>query len=135
MKCFPAPTRDMFLVSLGPGDLLLECIGQTIRAHDVHTGAIAGGLGSLTRASIMYQGQHVEIEHKLEITGFCGIIADFKPHVHITMVDADGRFYGARLKNGCEINTVAEFSIVAATGVKLTRRCRDGSRYELLDLQ
>jgi predicted DNA-binding protein with PD1-like motif len=135
MKCFRAAANDVLFVSLGPGDLLLECIEQAVRAHDIHTGIITSGLGSLTRAGIMYQGRHVEIERKLEITGFCGIIADFKPHVHITMVDADGRFYGGHVKNGCEIKTVAEFAILRSDGVKLARRCRDGSSCELLDVQ
>jgi predicted DNA-binding protein with PD1-like motif len=135
MKCFESAERGLIVVSLGEGDLLLESIQQAVRQANVHTGVIASGLGSLTRAHIHTLGVEAQLPGPLEVVGLGGIVAGYEPHIHISLTDATGRYYGGHLLEGCSILTVAEISILRVPDLKLTRRVRDGSRVELLDLE
>jgi hypothetical protein len=134
LKYFESPARGLVFASLGPGDLLLESIEEVARGAKIHTGVVLTGLGSLTKASILYQGRHLKLERDLEVLSFQGAIADFVPHIHITMVDVEGAFFGGHLKAGSVVKTLAEFTIVRVPDMRLTRRKRDGSPVDLLDI-
>lgn len=94
MKCFESVERGLIVVSLGEGDLLLESIQQAVRQADVHTGVIVSGLGSLTRAHIHTLGVEAQLPGPLEVVGLDGIVAGYEPHIHISLTDATGRYYG-----------------------------------------
>jgi predicted DNA-binding protein with PD1-like motif len=121
------------VVSMGPGDLLLEGIRQAVSESGLHSGAIVSGLGSLTRASIALLGQNIDLQEKLEIMQFCGIIAAGEPHVHITLCNAQGRLFGGHLRENCAISTVAEIAIMPFASLRLVSRQRDGCGMKLLD--
>jgi predicted DNA-binding protein with PD1-like motif len=141
LKWFASPTAGVVIASLGQGDLLLESIREVARAGDVHTGVVMTGLGSLGRARIHWvatnvvppRDELVELEGPLEVVGFSGIIAAYEPHVHIALRDAQGRFFGGHLEEGCSILTLSELSILRIPDVKLARKLRDGSAIKLLD--
>ena len=75
-----------------------------------------------------------ELPGPLEMAGFRGIIADYEPHVHVSLMDRDGRYYGGHMEEGCIILTLAEISILRLPDLRLTRRRRDGSALPLLDV-
>ena len=133
IKWFEDQEAGVVIVSMGPGDLLLEGIRQAAKATGIHTGAVISGLGSLTRANLSLLGQKVEMEQKLEIMQFNGVIAAGEPHIHITLADASGRFHGGHVNDGCMINTVAELTIQRLPGLRLALKLRDGSAIKLLD--
>lgn len=142
LKWFESQERGVVIVSLGHDDLLLESLRQVAREADIHTGVIMTGLGSLTRARLHWvatatmppQDKFVDLAGAIEIVGFRGIIADYEPHVHISLMLPDGTFYGGHLEEGCAILTLSEISILRLSDLKLTRRPRDGSSIPLLDL-
>jgi predicted DNA-binding protein with PD1-like motif len=142
MKWFESREQGVVIVSLGHDDLLLESLRQVAREADIHTGVIMTGLGSLTRARLHWvmtdamppQDRFAELSGPIEIVGFRGIIADYEPHVHISLMLPDGTFYGGHLEEGCSILTLSEISILRLPDLKLTRRPRDGSMIPLLDL-
>jgi predicted DNA-binding protein with PD1-like motif len=134
LKYFESPARGLVFASLGPGDLLLEGIEEIARGARIHTGVVLTGLGNLTKASILYQGRHLDLERDLEVLSFQGAVADFVPHVHIAMVDTEGAFFGGHLKAGSVVKTVAEFAVMRAPDMRLARRRRDGSPVDLLDI-
>ena len=141
MKYFDGHQSGIVVVSLGPGDLLLEGIRRVSRELDIHTGMLITGIGSLSYGRIHIvasndvppQEKYFDIPGPLEVVGFRGIIAGYMPHVHISLMDAQGKFYGGHLEEGCQILTVCEISILRAPDLKLTRRLRDGSVIPQLD--
>lgn len=135
LKFFGDARTGLVILSLGEGDLLLESLREVARQADLHTGSIHYGLGSLSRVRTSGVGGRLDLPGPIEIVGFGGVIADFQPHVHITLVDGSGRFYGGHLEEGCAIHTVAEVGIARASELRLVRRVRNGSRVALLDAE
>jgi predicted DNA-binding protein with PD1-like motif len=141
MKWFESRGRGVVIISLGYGDLLLESLRQVAKAADIHTGVVMTGLGSLTRGRIHWvatntmppQDKFVDLDGPIEIVGFSGIIANYEPHVHISLMLGDGTCYGGHLEDGCAILTLSEISILRLPDLSLTRRPRDGSTIRLLD--
>jgi predicted DNA-binding protein with PD1-like motif len=129
------------VVSLGHGDLLLESLRGIARDADIHTGVIMTGIGSLTRGTIHWvssndlppTNEYITLEGPLEMVSFCGIIANYEPHVHINLMTADRQYYGGHLEEGCSILTLAELSVLRLSDLRLTRSNRDGSTASLLD--
>lgn len=141
MKWFESSEQGVVIVSLGHGDLLLESLRLAAREANIHTGVLMTGLGSLTAGRIHYvitngippQDQFLDLEGPLEVVGFSGIIAGFEPHVHISLMDKNQKFYGGHLEEGCSILTLSEISILRLPDLKLARKLRDGSKISLLD--
>jgi uncharacterized protein len=143
MKWFESVQGGVVVVSLGNGDLLLESLRAVAREADIHTGVLMTGLGSLSAGHIHYvvsndmppRDQFIKLPGPLEIVGFSGIIAGYEPHVHISLMDKHGKFYGGHLEDQCAILTLSEISIRRLPDLKLTRRPRDGNSISLLDLE
>jgi predicted DNA-binding protein with PD1-like motif len=142
LKWFESRESGVVIVSLGYGDQLLESLRQVAREADIHTGVLMTGLGSLTHGRIHWvvtnsmppQDRFIDLDGPLEVVGFSGIIAAYEPHVHISLMDAGGTFYGGHLEEGCSVLTLSEISLLRLPDLKLTRRRRDGSRVPLLDV-
>lgn len=143
VKYFESPATGLVVVSLGYQDLLLESIRDVVKELDIHTGVLLTGLGSLTHGHIHTvvsneippKNEFIQIPGPLEMVHFSGIIADYEPHIHVSLMDASGKYYGGHLEEGCSILTLAEISILRVPDLKITRRTRDGSKIKLLDAQ
>lgn len=143
MKWFESVEKGVVIVSLSYGDLLLECLRQVAHEACLHTGVLMTGIGSLSFGHIHSvvsnemppRDQFMKLEGPLEVVGFRGIIAGYEPHIHISLMDKDGKFYGGHLEDQCSILTLAEISILRLPDLKLTRRPRDGTPISLLDVE
>jgi predicted DNA-binding protein with PD1-like motif len=146
MRYFESKETSLVMVLLETGDLLLESICEVARQADIHTGALVTGIGSLSKARIHtvltnvnpVEELYLDLEGPLEVTNFNGLIANYEPHVHITMSTPQMKFYGGHLENGCEILTLSEFSIRRIPDVRLHREAnpqRSPYPYRMLDLQ
>ena len=141
MKWFESKQQGVVIVSLGHGDLLRENLCQVAREADIHTGVLMTGIGSLTfgRIHIVTSNdmpapiETWDIEGPLEVVGFRGLIINYQPHIHISMLDKVGKYYGGHLEDGCRILTVSEISILRLPDIRLVRTFRDGNEVELLD--
>ena len=142
LRIFESQARGVVFSTLETGDLLLESIRDLVRQADIQNGVLMTGIGSLSKARIhtVQSNDHpvkelfLDIPGPLEVTNFNGLIANYEPHVHITMMDPDGRFYGGHLEDGCQILTLSEFSILRIPDIHLYRRViPDRSIYKLLD--
>lgn len=128
------------IVALRRGELLLESLGEAARQADIHSGVIMTGLGSLTKARIHTvisndyppEEEYIDLPGPLEVVHFQGIIADYQPHVHISLWDREKRYHGGHLEEGCEILTLGEVSIQRLPALRLTRRALDDSGVRLL---
>jgi uncharacterized protein len=130
------------VVALRPGDLLLESLREVARQADVHTGVVLSGLGSLTRArfhtvatsTMPPEDLMIELTEALEVISFGGIIASHEPHLHISLMTKDLRYYGGHVEEGCSILTLAEISILRLPTLRLERRPIDETRIRHLRL-
>ncbi len=129
------------IVLLRRGDLVLESLGQVAREADIHTGIVLTGIGSLTKGRIHTvvsndyppTDEFIDLEGPLEVVQYGGIIANYQPHIHISLWDRQKRYHGGHLEEGCEVLALSEISIRRCTELRLTRRQRDESGIWLLD--
>lgn len=142
LRYFESQANGVVFATLETGDLLLESLRELVHQADIPTGVLMTGIGSLSKGHIhtVQSNDHpvkelfLDIPGPLEVTNFNGIIANYEPHVHITMMDPERRFYGGHLEDGCQILTLAEFSILRIPDVRLFRHLiPERSMYKLLD--
>lgn len=142
IRYFESQAKGIVFATLETGDMLLECMRELIHEADIRNGVLMTGIGSLSKAHIhtVETNDHpvkelfLDIPGPLEVTNFNGIIANYEPHVHITMMDPEGKFYGGHLENGCQILTLSEFSIMRIPDINLYRHIvPERSIYKLLD--
>jgi predicted DNA-binding protein with PD1-like motif len=119
------------IVQLEPGDLVLESLREAIDDHDIDTGAVVSGIGTLSNFNFHYvhttdisdpdaRNTQVEREGAWEVTNVEGVIADGEPHLHVSAYDGE-ETVGGHLEEGNEINVLGEFTIRKIEGLDLTR--------------
>lgn len=130
MKTFTTDNYGRFVVMhLGKGELLLESIQSEIDRLGIKTGVVASVIGSLRKVSLhiikttdaLATNEFITIEEPIEIGAVQGLILDGKPHLHIVCSDTN-RAYTGHLENGCEVQYLAEASILEIKDMKLTRK-------------
>lgn len=137
MRTFEADDGNV-VVQLEPGDLALESIEEAIADHEIDTGVVVSGIGSLSKLHIHYvvtydsfpafpEGDE-EIDEFLheegawEVGSLQGAIADGEPHLHITAFDAEsGRMLAGHLEPESVVHALMEIVIQRIDDLKLTR--------------
>ncbi|MBM4418532.1 MAG: DNA-binding protein [Chloroflexi bacterium] len=140
MEYYEDFSTGIVIVALRRGDLLFESIERVAREADVHSGVLMSGIGSLTRAHIHTvrstdyppREEYFQLRGALEIVQFGGIIANYQPHLHISLWDERRNYFGGHVHEGCEILTLSEISIHRLKDLRLTRRALDTSGVGLL---
>jgi predicted DNA-binding protein with PD1-like motif len=130
VRFFRDTAAGFVVVSLGYGDLLMESLRDVARQADIHTGILTTGIGSLQKARIHTvitndyppENAFFDLDGPLEVVQFGGIIADYEPHVHISLWDKERRYWGGHLEDGCQVLTLSEISIRVLPELRLTRR-------------
>jgi predicted DNA-binding protein with PD1-like motif len=123
------------IVALQRGELILESLREVARQADIHTGVVMSGIGSVTRARIHTvmtndyppRDEFIDLEGPLEVVQFGGVIADYQPHIHISLWDRHKQYHGGHLEEGCAILALSEISIHRLPELRMTRRPRDES--------
>jgi predicted DNA-binding protein with PD1-like motif len=140
MEYFEDKPSGFVIVLLKRGDLVCESLEKVAREAGLSDGVVTSGIGSLTRAHIHIvksndyppKEEYLRLDGPLEVVQFGGIIANYQPHVHISLWDANRNFYGGHLHDGCEVLALSEISIHRLHDLKLTRRAQDDSGIPLL---
>lgn len=130
MEYFEDKETGVVVVALRYGDGLLESLREVARQADIHTGVVISGIGSLRKGHIHTvvsnkyppSDEYIQLEGPLEIAQFGGIIADYQPHLHISMMTLDRRYLGGHIEDGCEVLALMEISILRLRGLKLQRQ-------------
>ncbi len=141
MKIMEDKPSGIVIVSLRRGDLLLESLTEVARVADIRSGVVMSGIGSLTKGRIHTVSSNdypptndfIDLPGPLEVIQFGGIIADYQPHIHISLWDRERRFHGGHLEPGCEILTLSEISIHRLAELRMVRQPWDGTRVNVLD--
>jgi predicted DNA-binding protein with PD1-like motif len=143
MEMWEDARAGVVIVALRRGDLVWESLAQVAREKDIHTGVVMSGIGSLTKARIHTVASndyppaedYYDLEGPLEVVQFGGIIANYEPHIHLSLWDKDRNYFGGHMHEGCEILTLSEISILRCPDLRVTRRQLDESGVWLLDKQ
>ena len=146
LRYYESQATGVVVAQLEAGDLLLECIRDLVKEADIHTGILMTGIGSLSKARIHTVSTNVnpveelylDIDGPLEVTHFMGLIANYEPHIHISMCTPEMKFYGGHLEEGCQILTLSEITLQRVPDLKLHRRPmpeRSPYHYRMLDTQ
>ena len=121
---------DIVIISLGPGDKIAESLEIICKELEIHTGVITAGIGSFSEVFYQYGGKDIIDTDKKEILTLSGVIADYKPHLHVSMIGFDGTVTGGHFYEGT-IYTVAEIA-VKKLSLNLKRDKRDGCELPLI---
>jgi uncharacterized protein len=140
MEILEDKRAGIVIVTLTRGELILESLGEVARRADIHSGVVMSGIGSVTRARIHTvvtndyppQDEYLDLEGPLEVVQFGGIIANYQPHIHISLWDREKRYHGGHLEEGCAILALSEISIHRLSELRLARQPRDASGVMLL---
>lgn len=117
------------LIHLSKGELVLESIQKEIERLNIRSGIVTSGIGSARKIIYHRIGNlaadplniFVTKEGPMEIGAIQGLIVDGEPHLHIVCYGEDGAFSG-HLEPGCEIQYLAEISIIELEDADLVRR-------------
>lgn len=138
MESFESDDGDI-VVQLHPGDAALESIESAIDDHDVDTGVVVSGIGSLNKLHVHYVVEYPSFpdhadesedvdeflheEGAWEVGSLQGAIADGEPHLHITAFEAEsGRMLAGHLEPESIVHALMEIVIRPVEGLELTRR-------------
>jgi predicted DNA-binding protein with PD1-like motif len=133
VEYFEDKASGFVIVALKRGDDVFQSIEQVARACDIHTGVLTSGIGSLTAAHIHTvksndyppQEEYLHLEGPLEVVQFGGIIANYAPHIHISLWDKDRQYYGGHVHEGCMVLALSEISIHRLSELKMKRAPTD----------
>jgi predicted DNA-binding protein with PD1-like motif len=140
MRIFESQKTGVVLVVLQHGEDLLRSIRLAARETGTHTGVLLSGIGSLRKGRIHTvstndlppENLFIDLPGPLEISNYTGIVAHFEPHVHITLMDGQGKVHGGHLEEGCEVLTLAELSILKIPDLALERVKSTGDLFPML---
>jgi len=136
------PGRTIVL-RLEPGDDVLACLVEAIRAHGISDGYVASGIGTLSYCVLhmVTTTGYPAVEHfarwvdePLELASMSGVIADGVPHIHALVSDSKVAVAG-HLEPGCIILYLGEVVIQEVTGQTLVRTKNSRGVNELSERQ
>lgn len=142
MEFFEDKQAGIVIVGLKRGEDVFQSLEKVARAADMPDGVVMTGIGSLTRAYIHTvdsndyppREQYITLEGPLEVVQFGGVIANFQPHIHISLWDRHHNYFGGHLHEGCAILALSEISIRRLPELRLTRRPDESGIHHLARL-
>ena len=143
MELFPGGrVTEVIAMRLDQGEDVLASIEAAAREHDIHTGVVVSGIGTLDRARLHYithtgypsKDEFAEYEGPIELLSMDGMIADYVPHLH-TCISMKDKTYMGHLEPGCRVLYLAEIAIARLEGVRLCRRPDPDTGVNKLQLQ
>jgi predicted DNA-binding protein with PD1-like motif len=130
----------MVAARLMPGSNLMSGIAEVCEKHNIKSGILASGIGSLRKTSYMDlipkpelkarygYGDPMTADGPVEILNLAGAICHSDEgkvliHVHATMCLADGKAFGGHLtEEGNEVLMTADVTILEIANVDFVRR-------------
>ena len=129
----------IFILSLEPGDYILESIKELIKKENVKDAIVISAIGTLDEYRMHYVlttsfPPKNKFEHwkdkPLELAHIGGIIANGEPHLHVLVSDPE-KAYAGHLEDGCRVLYLAEITVIEIKGLDL-KRIRDERQIQRL---
>jgi len=121
---------EVVVVRLNYGDDLLTALAAICQGAGIRNGVVLTGIGSLQKSAYYVLRKdspypptelfHERLEEPVEILNLNGVIADYQPHLHITLARREHAF-GGHVEPGCIVHTLCELTIGRLEGVELKR--------------
>jgi len=119
----------LVVVALAPGDMLLESIREAISTHDIRTGVVVSGVGTLKTCHMHYiehtdfppKDRFFRLARPLELVSVAGLIADGEPHLHIVVSCGEKEVWCGHLEPESEVAYLAEIVILKTSGPAMVR--------------
>jgi predicted DNA-binding protein with PD1-like motif len=135
-----AGATEIITIGLRPGEMLLESIKEAITKHDVGSGVVISGVGTLKTCHMHYvthtgfpsDNKFYTLEKPLELLSVSGIIADGEPHLHVVVSCKEEGVWGGHLEDSCEVLYLAEIAILKLKDLQLTRTADPEFKTKLL---
>ena len=117
----------IFILSLSPGDFVLESIKDLIKKENVKNAIVISAIGTLDQYRMHYVlttdfPPKNKFEHwkdkPLELAHIGGIIANGEPHLHVIVSDSE-KAYAGHLEDGCRVLYLAEIVIIEIRDLNL----------------
>ena len=117
------------IIHLGKGEKLLESLTEEIKRLHLKNGILLSAIGSLRKASLHVitstddwpVNQFITVEKPIELGAAQGLIINGEPHFHL-VISEENSLYAGHMEPGCEVQYLAEFSILELLDVDLTRK-------------
>ena len=124
-----AGPMELVTIGIRPGEMLLETIRQAIARHEIRTGVVVSGVGTLKTCRMHYvthtrfppTDEFYTLQEPLELLSVSGIIAEGEPHLHVVVSCKQEGVWGGHLEPGSEVLYLAEIAILKLTRLELTR--------------
>ena len=120
---------EVVIISIEPGEMLLETIREALQKHSIKNGVVVSGIGTLKSCHLHYvthcdfppSNRFFTIEKPLELSSISGIIADGEPHLHVVVSYADEETYSGHLEDSSQVLYLAEVTILVFNDLQMTR--------------
>lgn len=136
-----AGPAQVVIVALEPGEMLLESLREAIRKHDIRSGVVVSGIGTLKTCQ-MHFIEHTDFPPKdkfftlkapLELVSVSGIVADGEPHLHVVVSCGEGHVWAGHLEPESEVAYLAEIALLKFNDLAMVRRLDEVRRIRLLE--
>lgn len=123
-------TGQYYAIHLVRGDDILKSIESFIQELQIKDGAIVSGIGTVDQCVLHFVTDASDAgamkfrewnDVPLEVVGMQGIIADGKPHIHVTVSD-DTCSWSGHLEPGCRTLFLCEIVVLVFEGETMVRR-------------
>ncbi len=116
------------VVSIFPGEYVLETLEEVIHRERIEHGVVLSGFGTLQEVHlhwVMTTGfppvEHFEkYEGPFELLSLSGIIVNGEPHIHAVVSNVQGA-YGGHLERGNRVLYLCEVAIGVLSGISMRR--------------
>jgi predicted DNA-binding protein with PD1-like motif len=140
MESISKAGNRILVLSLMPGEMLLESIVAACRRHRVVDGVVVSGIGTLknchlhaiTGTGFPPKNRYFEIRKPLELVSLSGVIADHEPHLHVAVSWLDRQTWSGHLHEGSEVAYLAEVAVLCLSGPRMKRRADPRRKISLL---
>ncbi|MDR1560531.1 MAG: DNA-binding protein [Clostridiales bacterium] len=124
-------TGRAVLIHMTVGDRLLETIREEAKRLNIQSAIVTGGIGSLRKAVYHYieavteepRDAYKTVERPMELVSLQGIVLEGEPHLHMAATEEGGGVcHSGHVEEGCEIQYLAEISLIELKNLPLGRR-------------
>ena len=131
---------EVVVLGIQPGEMLLESIEEACRERDIRNGAVVSGIGTLETCRMHYithtgfppTDEFARLEKPLELVNVSGVIADGKPHLHMTVSCKHEGTWAGHLEPGSRVLYLAEVVVLKFNDLEMTRRLDEERKVQLL---
>lgn len=120
---------DIITIGIQPGEMLLESIRQACKDYDIQNGVVISGIGTFKTCQMHYikdtefppTDVFYRIDQPLELASVNGIIANYEPHLHISVGWGEKQAWSGHLEPESEVIYLAEIAILKCNELKMVR--------------